>query len=229
MFARLLVLTLIALGFGTANASAFPKELYGNSVVVSWADTVQYNLVGQNVSRSGLVSYSLSIYISTAGRPFSRLMRASGFKEDTFPVMEERDAGLETRRNCLQTIPPQVLRCISMDANSFQTSNLKVALGVLQLISTAVTEAASPRFWSGDKVGQKAPLRKLRLGTCERICTSSHPRQAAPFERGMYSAAIESWGGPRWHSPPRVLRCCALPSITVNGHAQGGRTAVILA
>ena len=36
MFARLLVITLIMLAFGTANASAFAKELYGNSILVSW-------------------------------------------------------------------------------------------------------------------------------------------------------------------------------------------------
>jgi hypothetical protein len=77
MFARLLVITLIMLGFGTANASAFPKELNGNSVVVSWVETLERNVPERNV-RSRLISYSLSIYISTSGRPFSRLMRAGG-------------------------------------------------------------------------------------------------------------------------------------------------------
>jgi hypothetical protein len=54
-------------------AAAPPKELYGKSIVVSWFETRS-----QNVRRGGLQSPTISLYVSTAGRIFTRVFVGLG-------------------------------------------------------------------------------------------------------------------------------------------------------
>ncbi len=70
---------LISLGFvgaammSASAAHAAPPQLYGKSVVVSWTEERQQRVNGeaavQNVMRNG----QFSVYVSSAGKPFSRM------------------------------------------------------------------------------------------------------------------------------------------------------------
>src|SRR5882757_330161 len=55
-----------------AHAADAPAALKGKSVVVAWTETRQQRHVGEPNFRSVDASHNLSIYISTAGRVFSR-------------------------------------------------------------------------------------------------------------------------------------------------------------
>ncbi len=61
----------------SVEAAVFPAPLLGNSVIVSWTGSMQMVFAGsdQVVSRNG--SAELSVYISTAGRAFSKMFRTS--------------------------------------------------------------------------------------------------------------------------------------------------------
>ena len=58
--------------------AATPKQLYGKSVVIRWTETRVQRLVGQDNFRTFSIGIELSVYISTAGRVFTRLQATSG-------------------------------------------------------------------------------------------------------------------------------------------------------
>jgi hypothetical protein len=64
---------IIALAMGSSDALAAPSQLYGKSVIVSWTEdrvqTTDRDAQPTSVTGSG----QLSVYISEAGRPFSRV------------------------------------------------------------------------------------------------------------------------------------------------------------
>jgi hypothetical protein len=62
------VCSLAALITADEAAAAAPKELYGKSVVVSWFESRS-----QNQRRGSLQNTKISIYMSTAGRTFTRV------------------------------------------------------------------------------------------------------------------------------------------------------------
>jgi hypothetical protein len=53
-------------------ASAPPKQLYGKSVIVSWTETRSQRAVGEQNFHPASVNLQRSVYVSTAGRVFSR-------------------------------------------------------------------------------------------------------------------------------------------------------------
>jgi hypothetical protein len=53
-------------------ASAAPRQLYGKSVTVSWSETRSQRRVGEQAFRPVTVSLQRNIYVSSAGRVFSR-------------------------------------------------------------------------------------------------------------------------------------------------------------
>jgi len=57
-------------------AAAPPAALYGKSIVVSWIESSQQRNVGESNWRSVSRSVTLSVYVSTAGRVFSRQTNA---------------------------------------------------------------------------------------------------------------------------------------------------------
>lgn len=57
---------------GTAYAGAAPLQLYGKSVVVTWTENRVQTRRGSDVKEQVAISQSLSVYISSAGRLFSR-------------------------------------------------------------------------------------------------------------------------------------------------------------
>ena len=69
--ARLISLFVISLTT-QAYAAEAPKALWGKSVVLTWTETRQQRVVGQPNFYSVNGSDGTSIYISTAGRIFSR-------------------------------------------------------------------------------------------------------------------------------------------------------------
>lgn len=78
-----MVLTAVALIPGAAGAA--PAQLSGKSIIVSWSETRVQRGVGEINWRSVNASHSLSVYISSAGRVFSRFSattrRGSGSNE----------------------------------------------------------------------------------------------------------------------------------------------------
>jgi hypothetical protein len=63
----------------TAVPAAAPSApLYGKSVVISWSETRQQRDVGQLNFRSVAAQQNLSIYVSSAGRVFSRFVLQTG-------------------------------------------------------------------------------------------------------------------------------------------------------
>jgi|SRR5215469_5969145 len=66
-------IALLALMPGAAPAASAPAGLLGRSVVIGWTDSVVRTAEGQSIARTRNWAHELRIYISSAGRPFSRL------------------------------------------------------------------------------------------------------------------------------------------------------------
>ena len=73
---RYVTLTLIALPIATSGALAAPPQLYGKSVIVSWQEDRMQTTAMDSQPRAISASAELSVYISEAGRPFSRVSMA---------------------------------------------------------------------------------------------------------------------------------------------------------
>jgi hypothetical protein len=67
----------LILSSAAAHAGSAPKELYGKSIVVAWTESVTGKVGGDEVTRSFVRAYQMSMYLSTAGRPFMRLIQGS--------------------------------------------------------------------------------------------------------------------------------------------------------
>lgn len=57
----------------SAAAGTAPKELNGKSVVISWNETREQRFVGEEGTRNVTAVGEMTIYVSEAGRPFTRL------------------------------------------------------------------------------------------------------------------------------------------------------------
>jgi hypothetical protein len=66
------VLTLLL--FAVADAASAPKELYGKSVAVQWSESVTGRGVDDQTAQNFLISRLMNVYVSSAGRPFVRLI-----------------------------------------------------------------------------------------------------------------------------------------------------------
>jgi hypothetical protein len=81
-----------------AHAGSAPKELYGKSVAVQWSETVtgrSSGEMGDQTVQNFLVTHLMSIYVSSAGRPFVRLIssgRISRNGGDSFTAPGQSDA-----------------------------------------------------------------------------------------------------------------------------------------
>src|SRR5438552_3937007 len=58
---------------GSQVANAAPRALYGKSVVVTWQEERQQKLPGEEEMRFVSAAAEFDVYVSEAGRPFSRL------------------------------------------------------------------------------------------------------------------------------------------------------------
>jgi hypothetical protein len=56
-----------------AASAAAPKELYGKSVLISWNETRVQRLVSEEGTRNVAAVGEMTVYVSEAGRPFTRL------------------------------------------------------------------------------------------------------------------------------------------------------------
>jgi hypothetical protein len=72
-FFALAMPAILALPMASSVALAAPSQLYGKSVIVSWQEDRQQTTAGDAQLRSISASAELSVYISEAGRPFSRV------------------------------------------------------------------------------------------------------------------------------------------------------------
>ena len=66
------VLIVAAMASAAGTATAAPAGLMGKSVIVSWSETRQQRPVGEVNWRSVNASHTLSVYVSSAGRVFSK-------------------------------------------------------------------------------------------------------------------------------------------------------------
>jgi hypothetical protein len=76
MSSRIISAILLPAAFATAAitpAGAAPHQLYGKSVVIGWREDRQQRVAGQDQIRAVGVSAEMRVYISEAGRPFSRM------------------------------------------------------------------------------------------------------------------------------------------------------------
>jgi hypothetical protein len=60
-----------------AHAGSAPKELYGKSIAVAWTEAHTQRFESEQQVRTTGTSVQMSIYISTAGRPFVRVINTS--------------------------------------------------------------------------------------------------------------------------------------------------------
>ena len=73
-----LLLTLLLAWPAAAQAQSAPEALRNKSVIVSWTENRSIR-VGDNPNfRDMSTPFSMSIYISSAGRPFARVMATPG-------------------------------------------------------------------------------------------------------------------------------------------------------
>ena len=63
--------------FASPCANAAPQSLYGKSIAVTWQEERQQKLEGEEQLRSVGAAAELDVYVSDAGRPFSRLRSVS--------------------------------------------------------------------------------------------------------------------------------------------------------
>src|SRR5215211_4499710 len=79
-----------------AHAAGAPEALKGKSVIVTWTETRQQRHVGEPNFYSVNASASLSVYISTAGRAFSR--RTNSTRAGSGSIERAPGEGGEERR-----------------------------------------------------------------------------------------------------------------------------------
>lgn len=71
------VVVALSLLSASTYAGSAPKELYGKSISVVWSEAIAQRPDSQQWTRHIGESYNMSIYISTEGRPFVRLVQAN--------------------------------------------------------------------------------------------------------------------------------------------------------
>lgn len=75
---RTLFFTCLAMLMLPAGANAAPSGLYGKSVRVSWTETRSQRAVGQQPAFQPVsIPFTVTVYISTEGRPFQRITSTS--------------------------------------------------------------------------------------------------------------------------------------------------------
>jgi hypothetical protein len=98
-FAVMGALTLLS---ATAHAGSAPKELYGKSIILTWTEYQNVRCCGRPNFRDVVIQFSRKIYISTAGRPFSRFGQTSPAGEGTHE--EVGSSGINAQGGPTQTL-----------------------------------------------------------------------------------------------------------------------------
>ena len=75
---KLTMVCAIVLTPGIANSQTAPEGLRNKSVTVSWTVNRSLRVVGEGDFRDTVTPFSLSVYISSAGRPFARISATPG-------------------------------------------------------------------------------------------------------------------------------------------------------
>jgi hypothetical protein len=80
-----------------AHAGFAPKELYGKSVTVAWTENRTQTHESEQLVRNSASAVQMNIYISTAGRPFARVISSGiaghNFHEQLPPPYEPYGSG----------------------------------------------------------------------------------------------------------------------------------------
>jgi hypothetical protein len=72
IFKSVTIVGVVAISTVAAHAGSAPKELYGKSITVQWSESVTGRTAADQITQNWLTSGLMSIYISSAGRPFVR-------------------------------------------------------------------------------------------------------------------------------------------------------------
>jgi len=121
-----------------AHAAAAPEALEGKSVILTWTETRQRRYVGEPHFYSVNGSVSLSVYVSTAGRVFSRRTNSTRAGSGTIEQAPGEGGGAYPTRTALlggqtmtlfgETKGGAYRTLIEFDAN-FASCSARVALG----------------------------------------------------------------------------------------------------
>jgi hypothetical protein len=80
----------------TVTLAAPPSQLMGKSVVVNWTETRSQRNVGETEWRSVNASHSLSVYVSTAGRAFTRQVNSTKSGSGTLDQVSDQGGNVHT-------------------------------------------------------------------------------------------------------------------------------------
>ncbi len=75
-FQALIVATALGLLGSTLGSAAAPAELRGKSVIIKWTESRVQRTVGETAWRTVSIGHELRVYVSSAGRVFSRLINS---------------------------------------------------------------------------------------------------------------------------------------------------------
>jgi hypothetical protein len=70
----LAVMGVLMLLSATSNAGSAPKEFYGKSITLQWSESWTAKFGSEQRARNGGTATQMNVYVSTAGRPFLRVM-----------------------------------------------------------------------------------------------------------------------------------------------------------
>jgi hypothetical protein len=80
----------LALLSAAAHAGSPPKELYGKSIIVTWTEERNQRNFGESSFRDMIVPLSMTIYVSSVGRPFFRLT-STGMGRHSYRNLSSRE------------------------------------------------------------------------------------------------------------------------------------------
>ena len=138
---------IIALPFATSGALAAPSQLYGKSVIVGWhEDRIQTTMSSAEPTAIS-ASAELSVYISDAGRPFSRVSMA---------VTNQRGRTRTGNRDAVQG--GGSARSFGFHGNTMNASMPRGNAGAMQIVVTfdGSFQSCSARVISGKAGGAGA-------------------------------------------------------------------------
>jgi hypothetical protein len=136
-FTIIAVLTLLS---AAAHAGSAPKELYGKSITVQWSEAHSERYQSEQVTREIGVARQMSIYISTAGRPFVRVLQTgiAGYSR-------QQNGGVAVARGSTSDVAPGESPSAAKDRVDFEgrsIDNYRVARAELPSTSMAAAQAA---------------------------------------------------------------------------------------
>ena len=136
----------------TVTLAAPPAQLMGKSVVVNWTETRSQRDVGEAEWRSVNASHSLSVYISTAGRVFTRQVNSTRSGSGTLDQVSGQGGNVHT------TFDGQSMTFIRENRGGARRIVVRFADGFI-----GCTASAGTGFESGKSSISMSPITKKQV------------------------------------------------------------------